>query len=303
MTLPGDINNIELEGGPGNNFIQVDPSVTRDVTIYGGPGNNVLMAGSGDDTLIAGTGTAVLYGGTGDDTLYGGEDVTGVDDVTGEPTYAVPPTATDADEQSLTIAGATWASNVATITTSGPLPGGLLAGQNVTISGVTPAAYNGTFTIASVVSSDQFTYALTTNSGAVAALPTTNAADGNDTLIAGPGDDELIAGSGNDLLIGGSVAQLVNPVTAGTPGVAQLENGQYQLVDGAGRDILTGGAGNDVLIAGPGSPGAIMEAGTGNNTLDCAELRHRHHEWQRGREPVARWQSRKHRDEQLRAWG
>ena len=54
LTLPGDIPNIQLEGGPGNNWIQVDPSVTRNVTIYGGPGYNVLMAGSGNDTLIAG---------------------------------------------------------------------------------------------------------------------------------------------------------------------------------------------------------------------------------------------------------
>jgi Ca2+-binding RTX toxin-like protein len=188
LTLPGNIPNIQLEGGPGNNLIQVDPSVTRDVTIYGGPGHNVLMAGSGNDTLIAGPGTAVLYGGTGDDALYGGD----------LPTQDVPPTA-----------------------------------------GADPAL------------------TVTNNAGAV---------DGNDTLIAGSGNDELIAGSGNDLLIGGSVAQVVNPV-AGTPGVALLQNGQYQLIEGAGRDILAGGAGNDVLIAGPGSPGAVLEAGTGNNTL------------------------------------
>ena len=188
LTLSGNINNIQLEGGPGNNFIQVDPSVTRDVTIYGGPGYNVLMAGSGNDTLIAGPGTAVLYGGSGQDTLYGGD----------LPTQDVPPTA-----------------------------------------GADPAR------------------TVTNNTGAV---------DGNDTLIAGPGNDELFAGSGNDLLIGGSVARQVNPVT-GTPGVALLQNGQFQLIGGAGRDILAGGAGNDVLIAGPGGPGAILEAGTGNNTL------------------------------------
>ena len=187
LTLPGDIPNVQLEAGPGNNFIQVDPSVTRDVTIYGGPGYNVLMAGSGNDTLIAGPGTAVLYGGTGDDTLYGGD----------LPTQDVAPTAAD------------------------------------------PAR------------------TVTNNTVAV---------DGNDTLIAGPGNDEMFAGSGNDLLIGGSVARQVDPVT-GTPGVALLENGQYQLIEGAGRDILAGGAGNDVLIAGPGSPGAVLEAGTGNNTL------------------------------------
>ena len=187
FTLPGSIPNIQLEAGAGNNLIQVDPSVTRDVTTYGGPGYNVLMAGSGNDTLIAGPGTAMLYGGTGDDTLYGGD----------LPTQDVAPTTDD------------------------------------------PAR------------------TVTNSTGAI---------DGNDTLLAGPGDDELIAGSGNDLLIGGSLARQLNPGT-GTPGVALLQNGQYQLIEGAGRDILTGGAGNDLLIAGPGSPGEILEAGTGNNTL------------------------------------
>ena len=95
---------------------------------------------------------------------------------------------------------------------------------------------------------------------------TNNPVDGNDTVIAGPGNDELFAGSGNDLLIGGSVARIVDPVT-GTPGVALLQAGQYQLVEGAGRDLLVGGTGNDVLIAGPGGPGSILEGGTGNNTL------------------------------------
>ena len=94
----------------------------------------------------------------------------------------------------------------------------------------------------------------------------TNTIAGNDTLIAGPGNDELIAGNGNDLLIGGSVARLIDPAT-GTPGIAQLQNDQYQLVNGAGRDVLVGGPGNDVLIAGPGGPGAVLEAGTGTNTL------------------------------------
>ncbi len=187
FSLSGSINNIQLEGGPGNNWIQVDPSVTRSITLYGGPGYNVLMAGSGNDTLIAGPGSGVLYGGTGSDTLSGG-DMFDQD---------VPPTTTDPARTTTN-----HASNV----------------------------------------------------------------DGNDTLIAGPGTDTLIAGSGNDLLIGGSVARLVDPVT-GTPGVALLQNGQYQLVVGAGRDFLAGGRGNDVLIAGPGSPGAVLEAGAGTNTL------------------------------------
>ena len=74
VTLPPAIAKIDLQGGPGNNLIQVDPSVTRDMYLYGGPGNNTLMAGSGNDTLVAGSGNAVLYGGTGDCVLYGGDE-------------------------------------------------------------------------------------------------------------------------------------------------------------------------------------------------------------------------------------
>ncbi|HEX4609043.1 MAG TPA: invasin domain 3-containing protein, partial [Urbifossiella sp.] len=185
VNLPPDIPNVELEGGSGDNWIQVDPSVTRNMHLYGGSGKNTLMAGSGNDTLVAGPGQSVLYGGTGDDFLYGGD----------EPTHDVRPAADPARTDA-----------------------------------------------------------------AVA-----NPVEGDDTLIAGPGDDQLFAGFGNDVLIGGSVSRYVGP--NGTPGLALLQNGQYQLVEGAGRDVLAGGSGADLLIAGPGSPGAVLEAGTGANTL------------------------------------
>ena len=64
FNMPPGVANLALEGGPGNNVIDVESSVTEDVSIFGGPGNNTLMAGSGDDTLVAGSGTGVLYGGS-----------------------------------------------------------------------------------------------------------------------------------------------------------------------------------------------------------------------------------------------
>src|SRR5205807_1341542 len=73
FTMPPGIDNVALEGGPGDNVIQVDPSVTLNMYLYGGPGHNTLMAGSGNDTLVAGSGTAVLHGGSGNDVLYGSE--------------------------------------------------------------------------------------------------------------------------------------------------------------------------------------------------------------------------------------
>lgn len=57
----------------------------------------------------------------------------------------------------LTIASIQRATNVVTITTSGPH--GLILGDQAAIAGVSDASYNGTFTVASVVNSTQFTYA------------------------------------------------------------------------------------------------------------------------------------------------
>ena len=70
---------------------------------------------------------------------------------------------------------------------------------------------------------------------------------GNSTIIAGSGSDELYAGNGNDVLIGGC---------------AVLENGQYVLVPGAGRDYLLGGRRQRPVDFRAGQPGAIMIAGS-----------------------------------------
>jgi uncharacterized phiE125 gp8 family phage protein len=61
------------------------------------------------------------------------------------------------------IVTATWAANVATITTASTH--GFATGEQVVIAGVTAAGYNGTFE-ATVLNATQFTYALTNNPGA-----------------------------------------------------------------------------------------------------------------------------------------
>ena len=65
FTLPTDVQQIAIQGGPGNDKIQVDPSVYRDVTIVGGEGNDTLIAGSGNDVLAGGPGNNLLAGGSG----------------------------------------------------------------------------------------------------------------------------------------------------------------------------------------------------------------------------------------------
>jgi len=61
------------------------------------------------------------------------------------------------------IATASWSSNVATIRTE--LPHSLKVGDQVQIVNITPSAYNGTYTVTSLISAKEFTYALTTNPG------------------------------------------------------------------------------------------------------------------------------------------
>jgi hypothetical protein len=68
------------------------------------------------------------------------------------------------------ISAATWSGGTVTITTTNPV--GWQTGETVTISGMTPAGYNGTFTIASAISSTQFTYSLATNPGTATAFGT-----------------------------------------------------------------------------------------------------------------------------------
>lgn len=75
--------------------------------------------------------------------------------------YSVAPTGITVANPSVAITAATWLTNVATITAANH---GFLTGYSVVIAGVTPAGYNGTYTI-TVVDANTFTYALAVNPG------------------------------------------------------------------------------------------------------------------------------------------
>jgi Ca2+-binding RTX toxin-like protein len=262
FSLPVETTNLELMGGSGNNWIQVDPAVTQDVILYGGPGNNTLIAGSGNDTLVAGSGTSVLYGGSGDDVLYG-SDLPGQDDPSAAlasgggivtPTSGAIQEIGTVSNGSSTITGLdTSQLQVGQLVVGGGIPNGTIIDKIDSPNTISLS------NVASVINQSA-----TAISEALFFAPPT--LEGSDTLIAGSGNDELFAGSGNDVLIGGSVLRQSGP--NGVPGLAQLSsNGNYILTEGAGRDMLQGGAGNDLMIAGPGSPGEMLFAGSGNDTL------------------------------------
>ncbi len=69
----GDVADIEMYLGDGNDFGYVSYNLTKDATLYGGSGDDTLIGGSGNDVLIGGTGYDLLLGMQGADLLIGGE--------------------------------------------------------------------------------------------------------------------------------------------------------------------------------------------------------------------------------------
>ena len=110
-----------------------------------------------------------------------------------------------------TIVAATWASGVATITAAGGPPGGFSVGESVTISGMTPSGYDGTFTIVSVLSSTQFTYALTTNPGAAAAFGNVTPNAGGVNVLTYTGVDWQFVGTAGTEVAGPHLVLTVTP--------------------------------------------------------------------------------------------
>jgi hypothetical protein len=144
-------------------------------------------------------------------------------------------------EQSLAINSASWSNNTATITTS--VANGFINGESVAISGMTPAAYNGTYTI-TVTSPTTFTYTLTlaTNPGAGTAL---GIATGLDLASLGGrvgvnnADPTNVAG--NPFRDKSNALELYPSCVASTDGDNYIEGG------GGNNIIFGGGAQSDII--------------------------------------------------------
>lgn len=137
--------------------------------------------------------------------------------------YSVAPTGVTLANPAAAITAATWLANVATITAVGH---GFLTGYSVVIAGVTPAAYNGTYTITKV-DADTFTYAL---------------------VVADPGAGTVF-GTGTSVV----VQPTVTPATAAidTPNVSATTT---QVVVGTSA---TGANVSDILRAGSVQPATV----------------------------------------------
>lgn len=115
-------------------------STTKPVTFTGG---TEVVAATAEATIDAsGAVTAIAV-------LTGGE-------------YSVAPTGVSVESTPVAIVSASWLARVATIVATGH---GFLTGYSVTIAGMDPIAYNGTYSI-TVIDVDTFTYALVGDPGA-----------------------------------------------------------------------------------------------------------------------------------------
>lgn len=109
---------------------------------------------------------------------------------------------------------ASVSSNVVTVTLANH---GLSVGDEATISGATPAAINGTFTVASVPTANTFTYAATADDGAASGTITlrVQAAGILETAASDAGREDSLSGYG--VLVGGRFFEALLPDATGTP--------------------------------------------------------------------------------------
>lgn len=121
-------------------------------------------------------------------------------------------------QPSKTVTAMSWSSGVVTVTVAGH---GYATGNVVTIAGVTPAGYNGTYSI-TVTGANTFTYALASNPGAVTVQGTAT-------------QTSTRSGSGKALVLWGNYIAKVSNFTAGAyvPGSpVTAASGKFALANG-----------------------------------------------------------------------
>jgi hypothetical protein len=74
LCAAASITGFEINGGAGNDTIELDPAIPVPATLRGGPGVDHLFGGFAADKLMGGPGRDLLVGNGGDDWLYGGAD-------------------------------------------------------------------------------------------------------------------------------------------------------------------------------------------------------------------------------------
>jgi hypothetical protein len=289
----------DIIGGSSDLFSLTTPDLRNPTPAYMGPngllGHNLIFGGSGTDnyrndygdtspqgharnadTIISNNGDILRLVGVTVNNQTMLAPTVGIGSVGGVATYNGYLAFNYDNYSTLAISAASWSSstNTATITTS--VPHGLANGDSVTIAGVTPAGYNGTYLI-TVTGPTTFTFTLTTNPGGSASSGTVTglmiiprAARLLDYTPGGPayaptaaqamndigGLSEIHGENGDKFIFGEGGFNLT-----GTKGNVIYGGGQYsQIVGGYGNNWISGGAGPATII---GQDGRIFTSRNG----------------------------------------
>ena len=261
-TITGGSGDDTITGGDGNDII-VGGSGNDSITggsgadlILGGSGNDIIYAGLksstitggfGNDTIVGGKGNDIIYGGTGNDSIEGGFGAESIVGGTGN---------------DVLIAG-----NLSSTITGG-------SGNDLIVGGYgNDSIYGGSGdnTIAAGTGNDSIT-----------------GGSGNDVIYGGTGDSMIAAGTGNatisagggsDVLTGsgfdswlifyGSTNMTLSNTTFSTSGGSVPTS--VSTISGFQHAILAAGPGDFTLDASGFSGSAILQAGTGDDTLIGAQ--------------------------------
>ncbi len=252
-TIVGGTGNATIVGGTGNDSIS---GGSGSASIFGGSGNDIIFGGlksstitggSGNDTIIGGNGDDIIFGGTGNDSIVGGF---GAESIVG------------GSGNDLLIAG-----NLSSTITGGSgndlIKGGY--GDDIIVGGsgdTTIAAGTGNDSIVGG-SGDDVIYG---GPGA----STISGGTGNATISGGGGSDVLIGGGFDSwLMFYGSTNMTLTDTTFSTTGGSLPAS--VSTISGFQHAILAAGAGDFTLDASAFSGSAILQAGTGNDTLIGAQ--------------------------------
>ncbi len=260
------IENVDLQGGSGNDTLNASAYTAGPVTLRGG--NDANTVGNGNDTLVGGAGNDFLYGGGGtptadNDMLTGGP---GNDTIQGG--------STDGSAMNPGTNFLVESADVNLTLTNTALAGGLGADTIANISGaiLTGGAGNNT------LNASAFTNGPVTLDGGVG-IDLLQGGSGADTLTGGPGADTLDGGAGNaDMLLesGDVNMTLASASMSGLGGDAFSNIEQATLTGGDAANVINtsafpgpvtvnGGAGADTITGGPLAD--TLNGGDSNDTV------------------------------------
>ena len=252
-SITGGMGNDIIVGGTGNDSIT---GGTGSDSIVGGSGNDIIYAGSLSSTITGGSGNDTIFGGTGNDIIFGG---TGNDSITGGfgAESIVGGSGNDfliAGNLSSTITGGSGNDLIEGSYGDDIIYGG--SGDSTIYAGTGNESITGG-------AGDDLIYGGSGES-------TLSAGTGNVTISAGGGNDDLIGGGFDSwLMFYGSTNMTLTNTTFSTSGgniPASVSS-----ISGFQHAILAAGTGNFTLDASGFSGSAILQGGTGNDTLIGAQ--------------------------------